>query len=166
MCPVPCYEQNKITMGHLINTRSSNETRKKSPPNQITKKSSMFFPKQINQLMVIYIYIIWCCGARWFGFLGSPYERDCYFGSQTTGPQTIGPQTVSSESTTTFKRWNPVTPMFFQAVIGLPPPTLPKTKREISENRISKKEIRISSSMHFLGGFKGKYTLHGSYGKW
>ena len=31
-------------------------------------------------------------GARWLGFLGSPYERDCYLRapleSQTTGPQT------------------------------------------------------------------------------
>ena len=32
-------------------------------------------------------------GAQWFGFLGSPYERDCYlwvsrFESQTTQPQT------------------------------------------------------------------------------
>ena len=32
----------------------------------------------------------WWFGARWFGFLGSPYERDCYLGvsleSQTTNP--------------------------------------------------------------------------------
>ncbi len=34
--------------------------------------------------------LAWWFGARWFGFLGSPYERDCYSGvsleSQTTNP--------------------------------------------------------------------------------
>ena len=38
--------------------------------------------------------VIWWFGARWFGYLVSPYEMDCYLGiprfeSQTTGPQTI-----------------------------------------------------------------------------
>ena len=33
-----------------------------------------FLPSYIDQLMVNCWF-----GARWFGFLGSPYERDCYW---------------------------------------------------------------------------------------
>ncbi len=52
-----------------------------------------FHTKSTCQLMVN-----WWFGARWFGYLGSPYERDCYLGapfeSQTTGPQTTNLQLV------------------------------------------------------------------------
>ena len=47
-------------------------------------------------------------GARWFGFLESPYERDCSLGvprfeSQTTGPQTNHYPLVDSG----IRRWRP-----------------------------------------------------------
>ena len=44
-----------------------------------------------NQRICFQLMVDCWFGARWFGFLGSPYERDCYLGvsieSQTTGPQ-------------------------------------------------------------------------------
>ena len=45
-----------------------------------------------NQRICFQLMVDCWFGARWFGFLGSPYERDSYLGvsieSQTTGPQT------------------------------------------------------------------------------
>ena len=46
----------------------------------------------------------WWFGARWFGFLGSPYERDCYLRlplqSQTTGPQTTSSPVAEKKNNT------------------------------------------------------------------
>ena len=30
--------------------------------------------------------------ARWFGFLGFPYERDCYLGVPDSNPKSPGPK--------------------------------------------------------------------------
>ena len=53
---------------------------------RLLHQSLVFVKSQPFQLMVNCWF-----GARWFGFLGSPYERDCYLRvppeSQTTGPQ-------------------------------------------------------------------------------
>ena len=51
-------------------------------------------PVNVQQLLIPFYHSWqhWWFGARWFGFLGSPCERDCYLGvsleSQTTGSQT------------------------------------------------------------------------------
>ena len=34
----------------------------------------------------------WWFGARWFGFLGSPYERDCYLRVPDSNPKPPGPK--------------------------------------------------------------------------
>ena len=38
------------------------------------------------------LVVNWWFGARWFGFLGSPYERDCYFGASDSNPKPPQPK--------------------------------------------------------------------------
>ena len=41
---------------------------------------------------ISYIMVNCWFGARWFGFLESPYERDCYLGVPDSNPKPPGPK--------------------------------------------------------------------------
>ena len=69
-----------------------------------------------NQRICFQLMVDCWFGARWFGFLGSPYERDSYSGvsieSQTTGPQTNNlPLVERMESKKTHRKQNNRGPM-------------------------------------------------------
>ena len=53
----------------------------------------------VPSIVVYQLMVNWWFGARWFGFLGFPCERDCCLGvsleSQTTGPQSTNLQYIS-----------------------------------------------------------------------
>jgi len=55
-----------------------------------------FFHQQYwSEYVLFQLMVNWWFESRWFGFLGSPYERDCYLGasleSQTTNEPLAAP---------------------------------------------------------------------------